>query len=52
MPGAATGERFVVDRLSDSFALERSESQWLLTLLSAEELRYIFEGPHHGKAQN
>jgi hypothetical protein len=26
-PGASTGEEFVVDRLSDSFALERFESE-------------------------
>lgn len=38
-------ERRVVDRLPDSFALTRSESEWLLTLLDADELRYIFEGP-------
>lgn len=38
-------DRRVDDRLPDSFALARSESEWLLTLLSAEELRYIFEGP-------
>lgn len=35
------------DRLPDSFALDRSESEWLLTLLSADELRYIFEGLTH-----
>lgn len=36
--------RKVLDRLPDSFALSRSESEWLLTLLSADELRHIFEG--------
>lgn len=46
------GDRIVADRLPDSFALERSESEWLLTLLSAEELRYIFEGPCHGENEN
>ena len=35
---------FVDDRLPDAFALDRSESEWLLTLLSADELRYIFDG--------
>ncbi|MFD1788070.1 hypothetical protein ACFSC3_10830 [Sphingomonas floccifaciens] len=40
---------FVDDRLSGTFSLERSESQWLLTLLSADELRYIFEGPDDGE---
>ena len=46
---AAPGERIVVDHLADSFALERSESEWLLTLLSADELRYIFEGLRNGE---
>ena len=41
--------RIVADRLPDSFALDRSESEWLLTLLSADELRYIFEGPIDGE---
>ncbi len=36
--------RRVIDRLPDEFALERSESERLVTLLSADELRYIFEG--------
>lgn len=36
--------RRLVDQLRDVFALERSESEWLVTLLSAGELRYIFEG--------
>ncbi|MBN2973321.1 hypothetical protein JW805_15025 [Roseomonas aeriglobus] len=40
---------FVDDRLPDAFALDRSESEWLLTLLSADELRYIFEGPDEGE---
>lgn len=40
-----TSERQIVDRLADSFPVERSESEWLLTLLSADDLRYIFEGP-------
>ena len=35
---------FVDDRLPDLFPVDRSESEWLLTLLSAEELRFIFEG--------
>ena len=30
-PGSATGEHFVVDRLLDSFALERSEAEWPAT---------------------
>ena len=37
-------ERQVIDRLPERFALERSESEWLVTLLSAGDLRYIFEG--------
>lgn len=37
-------ERAVNDLLPDSFPLSRSESEWLLTLLSADELRFIFEG--------
>ena len=41
------GERIVHDRLPDSFVLDRSESEWLLTLLTADELRYIFEGSAH-----
>lgn len=36
--------RRVIDLLPDAFGLERSESEWLVTLLSAGELRYIFEG--------
>ncbi|MBN2970999.1 hypothetical protein JW805_03080 [Roseomonas aeriglobus] len=43
------GDRIIADRLPDSFALARSESEWLLTLLSADDLRYIFEGPADGK---
>ena len=35
---------FVDDRLPDRLPIDRSESEWLLTLLSAEELQYIFEG--------
>ena len=47
-PGAQRAdERAVNDLLSDSFPLSRSESEWLLTLLSADELRFIFEGPDH-----
>lgn len=45
--GNLAHERKVADLLPDSFALARSESEWLLTLLSADELRYIFEGPDH-----
>lgn len=50
--GSGSIEPIVVDHLADSFALERSESEWLLTLLSAEELRYIFEGPTDDKTQD
>lgn len=50
MPGARHIEgRIVADRLPDSFPLARSESEWLLTLLSADDLRFIFEGPTHGE---
>ena len=53
VPGAGPlGGRLVADRLPDSFALARSESEWLLTLLSAEELRFIFEGPCDGENEN
>lgn len=51
-PIHSCGERIVRDRLPDSFVLERSESEWLLTLLSADELRYIFEGPTHGESKD
>lgn len=37
-------KRRIIDRLPDSFTLARSESEWLHTLLSADDLRYIFEG--------
>lgn len=53
MPGARHIEgRIVADRLPDSFPLARSESEWLLTLLSADELRYIFEGPTDGETSD
>lgn len=48
----ASVERRIVDLLPDSFTLSRSESEWLLTLLSADELRFIFEGPTNGTTQN
>ena len=41
--------RAVLDRLADSFALDRSESEWLVTLLSADDLRFIFEGVRDGE---
>ncbi|MHA3841668.1 hypothetical protein ACX0GZ_10665 [Sphingomonas aestuarii] len=40
-------ERQIRDELATTFCLDRSESEWLSTLLSADELRYIFEGPDH-----
>jgi len=40
----AKGDRRVVDRLPEKFVVSRSESEWLLTLLGARDLRYIFEG--------
>lgn len=43
-------ERRVIDGLPEAFALERSESEWLVTLLSAGELKYIFEGKGEGEA--
>lgn len=52
LPGASASNQLVRDLLPDSIAVERSESEWLLTLLSAEELRYIFEGPTDGKTQD
>ncbi len=41
--------RRVVDRLPHSFDVAADESQWLLTLLTADDLRYIFEGNLHDK---
>ncbi len=38
------GARRVINRLPRSFDMGMDESQWLLTLLSADDLRYIFEG--------
>ncbi len=52
LPGTGSIEPIVVVQLADSFTLARSESEWLLTLLSAEELRYIFEGPTDDKIQD
>lgn len=43
--------RHVVDLLPDTFALDRSESEWLMTLLGAGELRYIFEGMRDDEGQ-
>lgn len=37
--------RRIRDELATTFSIDRSESEWLTTLLSADELRYIFEGP-------
>lgn len=48
----SAGDRAVNDLLPDSFPLSRSESEWLLTLLSADELRHIFEGPDHVEDKN
>lgn len=48
----APDRRQVVDLLADSFAVERSESQWLTTLLGADELAYIFGDVPHGEAQD
>jgi len=42
-------ERRIRDELATTFSLDRSESEWLSTLLSADELRYIFEGPDHAE---
>jgi len=52
MLGTDAGDRIVHDRLPDSFTLDRSESEWLLTLLTAEELRYIFKGSTDDKTQD
>ena len=53
MPPPSTERKLrdVDERLPDSFNVERSESEWLLTVLSADELRYIFEGPEDGTAE-
>lgn len=45
-------DRQVIDQLPANFTLDLSESEWLLTLLSADELRFIFEGPTNGKTQD
>ncbi|MFD1788466.1 hypothetical protein ACFSC3_12890 [Sphingomonas floccifaciens] len=34
----------VIDRLPENLPIDRAESEWLLSLLSADELRYIFDG--------
>lgn len=39
--------RRIRDELATTFSIDRSESEWLTTLLSADELRYIFEGPDY-----
>lgn len=39
--------RRVVDRLPQIFDVAADESQWLLSLLGADDLRYIFEGEDH-----
>ncbi len=49
-PRTSHGRR-VVDRLDTTLVLERSESEWLLTLLNADDLRYIFDGIDHGEAK-
>ena len=43
----SSDELQIRDELATSFSLDRSESEWLTTLLSADELRYIFEGFDH-----
>ena len=40
--------QLIIERLPDSFPVDRSESEWLLSLLSADEQRFIFEGPDNG----
>ena len=50
--GEDPSERRVNDQLDDSFTLGRSESEWLPTLLSAEEPRYIFEGQTDDQTPN
>lgn len=49
MTAVARDARRVVDRLPHSFDVAADESQWLLTLLSADDLLYIFEGMHDGE---
>ncbi len=44
---SSPNERRIRDELATTFYLDRSESEWLTTLQSADELRYIFEGPDH-----
>jgi hypothetical protein len=39
--------RRVVDHLPQAFDVAAGESEWLLTLLGAGDLRYIFEGKDH-----
>lgn len=45
----ARDARRVVDRLPHSLDVATDEAQWLLTLLSADDLRYIFEGTRHAR---
>jgi hypothetical protein len=33
----------VIDRLPETLPVDRDESEWLLSLLSADELSYIFD---------
>ena len=48
----AAGRRQIIDLLPDSFVLERSEAEWLMTLLGADELAYIFGDDGGGEAQD
>lgn len=41
----------VIDRLPETLPIDRSESEWLLSLLSADELSYIFDG-HVGHVED
>lgn len=42
-------DRRINDELAATFPVHRSESEWLMTLLGAEEQRYIFEGQQYDK---
>ena len=52
LPVGAPDRWQVVDLLADSFAVERSESEWLMTLLGKDELAYIFGDDSSDKAQD
>ena len=51
-PVGTADRRQVVELRPDSFAVERSESEWLMTLLGPDELAYIFGDDGGDQAQD